>query len=120
MATSLYNINNNMYHRPTYEQDAIDDEFAAANGLSLPTFIPRRDLQLNLNRTMVSLCLFCLTCQLSFAVVEGFVSPVRALRIYQLPETEHSTLSLFKGYLCVLHLDNLLFSQKCLGKCLGK
>lgn len=54
MSKSLYyNINANMYHRPTYERDAVDDEFAAANGLSLPRFIPRRSPYVALGGTVV-------------------------------------------------------------------
>lgn len=43
-----FNINANMYHRPTYERDAVDDEFAAGNGLSLPRFMPKRTVAIAL------------------------------------------------------------------------
>ncbi|KAK9809793.1 hypothetical protein WJX73_006988 [Symbiochloris irregularis] len=48
MKNIAFNINANMYHRPTYERDAVDDEFAAANGLSLPRFMPKRTVAIAL------------------------------------------------------------------------
>lgn len=48
MKNIAFNINANMYHRPTYERDAVDDEFAAGNGLSLPRFFPKRTVAIAL------------------------------------------------------------------------